>query len=244
MNYQRLALIYDRLMAEAPYEEWVSFANEMIERYHPDVQSIVDLGCGTGEITKKLYESGYQITGVDLSEDMLAVAQQKSPSAIQWLCQDVTRLDGLKEYDCVISFCDVINYLTDELEVKNAFKHAYNALKNEGLFLFDVHSISHIQNDLYGHTFAEVYDDLSYIWFCDPGESENSVIHDLTFFVEETGKYVRFDERHRQKGYPLATLKQWLEKTGFIIRQISADFNTYSSERGDRLFFTCQKINE
>ncbi|MGI8316077.1 class I SAM-dependent DNA methyltransferase [Halobacillus mangrovi] len=242
MSYHQMAQVYDRLMADAPYDDWVKFTKNMIKEFHPHVKAVLDAGCGTGEITHRLHGGEFVLTGVDLSEEMLAMAQQKNPrSGIQWLHQDMTQLEGINHYDCVISYCDVLNYLTDEISVRNAFTSIYDALNSKGLFLFDVHSIDHIHEDLYGSTFAEVYDELSYVWFCDPGETDNSVVHDLTFFLKDGDKYTRFDERHNQKGYPINDLQHWLEEAGFKIKRICADFDEKPSTVGDRLFFVCQK---
>ncbi|MGP4061642.1 class I SAM-dependent DNA methyltransferase [Halobacillus sp. H74] len=242
MSYGEMALVYDRLMKDAPYDLWVEFTKQMIGDYQPDTRTILDIGCGTGEITHRLQQIGFQLTGVDLSSDMLTVAQQKDPRAnIQWLKQDMTNLEGLDQFDCVISYCDVFNYLVEESQVKCAFENIYDALHSDGLFLFDVHSLEHIHNDLSGATFAQVHDDLSYVWFCDPGEEDNSIVHDLTFFVQSGEIYQRFDEVHHQRGYMLDDLKNWLEDTGFLIQQISADFNRHYSTEGERWLFVCKK---
>jgi SAM-dependent methyltransferase len=242
MSYRQMAQVYDRLMADAPYDEWIAFTKIMINEFHPHVKTVLDAGCGTGEITHRLSGEGYRLTGVDLSEEMLSMAQQKNPqSDIQWLHQNMTQLEGVSQFDCVISYCDVINYLTDEEEVRNAIISVYDALNENGLFLFDVHSIDHIHQDLYGSTFAEVYDDLSYVWFCDPGETDNSVVHDLTFFVQDGTRYIRFDEKHEQRAYSSKNLQAWLKKAGFEIKRICADFQEQPSQKGDRLFFVCQK---
>ncbi|SFF53200.1 Methyltransferase domain-containing protein [Halobacillus alkaliphilus] len=242
MSYQQMAQVYDRLMKDAPYDHWVDFTNKMIERFLPDTQSIVDAGCGTGEVTHRLNEEGYHLTGVDLSEDMLSVAHQKNSSAkIQWLQQDITDLAGLKDVECVISYCDVMNYLPADKDVIRAFRSIYESLSPSGLFIFDVHSIDHIQNNMLGATFAEVYDDLSYIWFCDPGEFENRMVHDLTFFVQNGPNYERFDEQHIQQGYSPEQLSEWLMQTGFKIQLISSDFQMEFVDSGERIFFVCQK---
>lgn len=236
-----MAQVYDTLMKDAPYEEWCLYTKSMIQNYLPKAQSILDLGCGTGEITRRLHNDGFKMTGVDLSSDMLTIAEQKSPASIQWLRQDVTELEGLSEFDCVISYCDVMNYLVEEEQVLDAFSNAYDALVPGGLFIFDVHSEGHVEQHLLGETFAEVYDDLSYIWFCDPGEEPHQVVHDLTFFVRDGTQFIRFDEQHEQRAYPLTDLKRFLEQTGFNVNRITADFHTDSQTDGDRLFFVCQK---
>ncbi|CDQ18064.1 class I SAM-dependent DNA methyltransferase [Halobacillus karajensis] len=237
-----MAHVYDLLMEDAPYDNWIQFTKRMVQKYKPDTHHILDVGCGTGEITHRLSNEGFLMTGLDLSSDMLTVAQQKHPkSNIQWLQQDMTSLNGLRGYDCIVSYCDVVNYLVDDDDVLSAFQSIYEALNEGGLFLFDVHSIDHIHNDLSGGTFAEVRDELSYIWFCDPGVRENSVVHDLTFFIKEQEKYKRFDEIHEQRGYDLDTLESWLTTAGFHVQDVYADFSEAPSLEGDRWMFICKK---
>ncbi|WP_202412506.1 class I SAM-dependent DNA methyltransferase [Halobacillus litoralis] len=242
MSYGDMARVYDLLMQDAPYEQWVKFTKLMLQQYHSEGQRILDVGCGTGEITHRLHQEGFQMTGIDLSSDMLTVAQQKNPqAAIEWIQQDMTTLEGLSAYDCVISYCDVVNYLTDDQKVQQAFHSIYQSLAQGGVFLFDVHSIDHIRNDLSGATFAEVRDDLSFIWFCDPGELENSLVHDLTFFVGNDGKYHRFDEIHEQRGYDHTVLNAWLTQSGFKVQGVFSDFRETPSTDGERWLFVCTK---
>src|SRR5699024_5719071 len=109
MSYEQLAILYDKLMAHAPYDEWVRFSEDIFKRYSASVNQIADLGCGTGEITIRLAKRGYEMTGIDISQEMLTVAAHKAASEkaeIEWLLQDVRKLEGLYEYDVAISFCD------------------------------------------------------------------------------------------------------------------------------------------
>ncbi|MFC7060700.1 methyltransferase domain-containing protein [Halobacillus seohaensis] len=242
MSYQQMAEVYDELMKDAPYDQWVAWTKHMIEKYGPRTQQMLDLGCGTGEITTRL-SADFQLTGVDLSAEMLSVASSKERSdQVRWLRQDIAQLEGLYGFDCVISYCDVINYITDESQLTSVFSHVNTALNDQGLFMFDVHSVDHILENLYGQTFAEVYDELSYIWFCDPNETEFSITHDLTFFLQKGNLYDRFDETHYQKGYPIDVLKKLLKQTGFVIERISSDFSCDESYEGNRIFFVCRKV--
>jgi ubiquinone/menaquinone biosynthesis C-methylase UbiE len=78
MSYERFAYTYDRLMREMPYGDWLRFAREAWNEYGITPKTIVDLGCGTGNIAIPLGLEGFDVTGIDLSEDMLAVALQKA----------------------------------------------------------------------------------------------------------------------------------------------------------------------
>ncbi|MBO8156014.1 MAG: class I SAM-dependent methyltransferase [Bacillaceae bacterium] len=247
MNYGNFAYIYDLLMEDAPYQDWVHFTEEMLEKVGFQPETIVDLGCGTGEITLRLAGKGFRMTGVDLSSDMLSVAAQKSFEqnlSIQWVKQDIRKLDTPIKYDLAISFCDVFNYLTEEEQLLNAFKRVFESLQEDGMFLFDVHSRSYINDFLAGKTFAEVYDEISYIWFCHPGELEDMVEHDLTFFLKtpNTGTYRRFQEYHVQRTFSPDVYKLCLHKSGFEVVGVYSDFQLQEpDDRSDRIFFVCRK---
>ncbi|MDC3413320.1 class I SAM-dependent methyltransferase [Aquibacillus sp. 3ASR75-11] len=247
MSYLRMAAHYDRLMQDAPYDKWVQFTNYILDLYDYDPTTIVDLGCGTGEITQRLVQAGFHLYGVDASADMLSYAQMKAAEAnieINWIQQDIRSLHGLSDVDVAVSYCDVINYLTTEEEVKQAFCSINHLLKQEGIFLFDVHSISHLENDLKNQTFAEIYDDIAYVWFCESGESEGEVLHDLTFFVLNEGHYDRFDEQHHQRSFPVDTYQTLLRETGFTVLGIYGDFSTAEgaiTSETERIFFVAQK---
>lgn len=127
-SYGCFAAVYDRLMEDMPYDAWVEFAEQAWRRYMPSKpERIVDLGCGTGNITLPLAARGYALTGIDLSEMMLAVAEQKAASAIaksgsiRWLCQDMREWNAGEPADAVVSFCDCLNYITEEADVKRVF---------------------------------------------------------------------------------------------------------------------------
>ncbi|WP_138415672.1 class I SAM-dependent DNA methyltransferase [Aquibacillus sediminis] len=249
MSYAKMAQVYDSLMEDAPYDEWTEFAIHMFTKYgNGDVRNVIDLGCGTGQITTRLAQEGYDMSGVDLSADMLTYAQHhalEQQVSIKWFQQDLRQLQGFHGFDAVISFCDVINYITNEEDVKQVFKHVNSMLEMNGLFLFDVHSMAHVENDLKDQTFAEVYDDLSYIWLCQPGEHEGEVHHDLTFFVLDESQYDRFDENHQQRTYPVHVYNQWLIDNGFEAKGVFADFSVDQVQSdGERLFFVYEKIRE
>lgn len=247
MTYQSLAPLYDYIMKHAPYDEWYSFTEEVIDRHQASVKTIADLGCGTGEITIRLAEKGYSLYGIDFSEEMLAHASEKAFQKglnISWLSQDLRKLSGLAEIDLAISYCDVMNYITNKSDLKKTFENVHHILKDSGLFIFDVHSIFHAENNLSNNTFAEVRDDYSYIWFCHEGESRGEMHHDLTFFKREGNKYIRFKEFHHQKTYPSQIYKTLLAEAGFTNIKIYSDFSLEKEEQRDRasrIFFLAEK---
>src|SRR5690625_3182363 len=174
MAYTHMAYYYDDLMKHAPYDQWAKFTQSIFNRYKKSVHTITDLGCGTGEITLRLSELGYDMIGIDYSAHMLAIADQKSRSdrqSIQWMKQDLRQLEGLYEQDVMISYCDVINYIPDIEDLKVVFNNVHQGLAKDGLFIFDVHAFNYANEYLMNNTFADVTDDFTYIWFCQDRKS-------------------------------------------------------------------------
>lgn len=248
MTYQHMAYYYDELMKDAPYDQWVDFTTSIFAQYDHSIKDVADLGCGTGEITTRLATFNYRMYGIDSSTHMLTCADQKAHQkqvTIQWLHQDLQHLTGLEQLDAVISYCDVINYITRPSELRNVFQRIYNSLHQEGIFIFDVHSLDHVHNHLINQTFAHVTDDFSYIWFCLEGDESGEMYHDLTFYTRMKGdSFVRFDEYHHQRTYPPTFYKQLLTDVGFNHIHMYNDFSLHSqstSEDATRIFFVAEK---
>lgn len=247
MTYGQFAYLYDELMKDAPYDKWVEFVLNYTSKYSIQGRKLLDLACGTGELSVKLAEEGFHVTGVDLSDDMLTVAEAKANKAglnIPFYQQNMAELDGLGEFNLIGIFCDSLNYLQTEKEVQETFQSVHRHLSSDGLFIFDVHSTYKINERFVGQTFALNEDQISYIWESYEGEDPNSVEHDLSFFVldEQTGKYDRYDELHFQRTFPIELYKNWLTEAGFEIVDVVADFEPISPQsQSERIFFVCRK---
>ncbi|UII54948.1 class I SAM-dependent methyltransferase [Cytobacillus spongiae] len=248
MSYGDFAYIYDELMSHVPYDQWVKLVKDKQEKYSiNEGNQLLDLACGTGELSIRFANEGFAVTGIDLSEDMLAVAHSKAmehQQSIQFLQQDMSELEGLDQFDIIGIFCDSLNYLQTEEQVTQTFKSVFNYLKDGGLFIFDVHSVFKVMQVFMNQTFALNDEEISYIWHSYQGEHPNSVEHDLTFFVfdEETGSYNRYDELHFQRTFPIQVYEAWLKEIGFELLDITADFeNTPPQTQSERIFFTLRK---
>lgn len=158
--YSDFAQVYDEFMDETPYEEWADFLASLIEKYgiskpcrsgkwaEPSGQQelleternlVLDLGCGTGTLTELLYRKGYDMIGIDNSEDMLNIAMAKkenSGSEILYLCQDMREIDLYSTVGTVISVCDSVNYLLEDSDVEETFRLVNNYLYPGGIFIF------------------------------------------------------------------------------------------------------------
>lgn len=242
MSLNHFAALYDLLMEDAPYEEWLQYT----KKYVKSGSSVLDVACGTGTFTLLLEEEGFETSGVDISAEMLAAAEKKARDnggQSRFYRQDMTEMTGFHALDAVTLYCDGLNYLREKEEVRAAFKQIFQSLKPGGVFLFDVHTpfkIEHVfENQLYGENAPEV----SYLWFCEPGEEPLSVHHSLTFFIEqEDGRYERQEEELYQRTFPPLIYKQLLQESGFYQIEITGDFgNSPVLPEADRLFFKAVK---
>lgn len=255
-SYRKFAYVYDELMEDMPYPDWIRFARTAWERYGMP-RTVVDLGCGTGSISIPLVNSGFEVTGIDLSADMLSVARRKMEStpqgvrlfregSVRWVQQDMREWNTPEPVDSVISFCDCLNYLLEEEDLVRTFRRTYEGLKLGGSFLFDVHHPNTLIR--YEEEQPFIWDDpnVSYMWTCERDAYRNEIEHHLTIFAREEesgpGLYRRFEETHVQRAYDPKWMKSELLKCGFKDVTCYADFELVEAEDdAARLFFVAIK---
>ncbi|TCP32320.1 methyltransferase family protein [Scopulibacillus darangshiensis] len=246
MAYEQFSRLYDDLMEDAPYDQWVTFVKRASKFADRPIHHILDIGCGTGEISLRLAQLGYALTGVDISDDMLAIAQEKALEdnrLFPLFQQDMRELSLSDTFDMAIIFCDSLNYLESLNDVKETFIKVYEHLNGGGLLLFDVHSLHKINELFVNRQFCLNEDKVAYIWESFPGPEPNSVYHDLTFFSElPSGLYQRFDETHFQKTYSVKEYLNALQEAGLCCLNLSADFTSLApNEESERVFFIAKK---
>ncbi|MDN6721259.1 MAG: class I SAM-dependent methyltransferase, partial [Staphylococcus equorum] len=130
VQYEEMSLFYDQLTLDQPYESWLEIVNHFAENR----TSILDIGCGTGSLTSLLTDFD-QITGMDLSVDMLSIATQKS-NKVNWIEGDMTEFELNQKFDVITIFCDSLNYLPEKDHVFTTFSHVFNHLETDGVFMF------------------------------------------------------------------------------------------------------------
>ncbi|MET3682477.1 SAM-dependent methyltransferase [Alkalibacillus flavidus] len=242
-----MAYVYDELMNDVPYENWELFTRQTIDKYFTtSPERILDVGCGTGELTLKLAGLSQEIVGLDQSQDMIDVAQQKSfelQKECHWIQGDARQFQLNQTFDMVVSYLDVMNYMVEPNDLFQTFQTIYQHLNAGGLFVFDSHSIHYIELLIESEMFADIRDNVSYVWLTEPGEHRGEINHDLTFFVqEEDGRYTRFDESHRQRVFTIDDMREWLHQAGFKLLSVVGDWGqTEDLDEADRLFYICQK---
>lgn len=234
--YGSFAQVYDMFMDNVPYEEWRDFLVKTFRSYGIEDGLLLDLGCGTGKLTRLMDEAGFDMIGVDNAYEMLDIAKTNSPENILYLMQDMREFELYGTVRGVYSACDSINYILDEDELREVFSLVNNYLDPGGIFIFDFNSSFKYHTLLAENTFAETREDGSFIWenFFDEEEGINE--YDLTLYIREEEHFLRFQELHYQKCYELATIKQLLEEAGLeFVEAYDAYTNTPVKEDSDRI---------
>lgn len=243
--YENFAQVYDTYMNDIPYDEWTNYVLEIFNKHKkPDTTGIIcELGCGTGNMTTRLAEKGFDMIGIDISEQMLMAAREKSDSSILYLEQDMTEFELYGTVDAIVSFCDSINYITEEEDLLQVFKLVNNYLDINGLFVFDINTIYKFQNILSDNCFCQTTEDSAYTW--ENYYDEQSCINEFytNFFIKDTdNKYNRYEEYHYEKGYTINKIKELILKSGmeFVACYDELSFNK-PTENSQRLFFVARE---
>ena len=138
--FKKYSKFYDLLYKDKNYKKEVDYVDELMKANGKNIKSILDLGCGTGIHAEMLYDKGYDISGVDLSEEMLIEARKRaeiSNKKIEYKCSNITELNINKKYDVVTSLFHVISYLSSNEDLLKTFKNIKKHLNESGLFIFD-----------------------------------------------------------------------------------------------------------
>lgn len=249
-SYESFSEVYDTFMEDTPYDEWVEYIEKIWQKFSSKPKLIAELGCGTGNITGRLAQKGYDMIGIDLSDSMLAKARQKSKDNkhnILYLNQDMREFELFGTVDSIICLCDSVNYITSEEELLEVFKLANNYLDPKGLFIFDLNTIYKFENILSDNSFSQTTETSAYTWenYYDSEERLNEYYTNFFILDEQSGKYDRYEEYHYEKGYSIETISNLIEKSGLKLLAVYDEF-TFEAPKADsqRIYFVAQEITK
>ncbi|MCI8860107.1 MAG: methyltransferase domain-containing protein [Lachnospiraceae bacterium] len=225
--YTGFAEVYDLFMDNVPYQEWSKYLVSLLQEYQVSEGLVLELGCGTGKMTRLLAQAGYDMIGVDNSQEMLQIAKlrvvddikdmEQENADILYLLQDMREFELYGTVKAVISVCDSINYILEEEDLRKVFQLVNNYLDPGGVFIFDLNTLYKYREILGESTFCENRKQASFIWenYYDHRDQINQ--YDLTLFVREPDSgelYRKYEEIHFQRGYELRQVQELLVQAG------------------------------
>ena len=216
--YTSFARVYDTFMDNIPYEEWAVYLTGLLNEYGVNDGLVLDLGCGTGNMTGLLAKEGDVMIGVDNAEEMLEIAmekREKSGHDILYLLQDMREFELYGTVRAVVSVCDSVNYIDEEEDLTEVFRLVNNYLDPGGVFIFDFNTLYKYREILGDRTIAENREDCSFIWDNYYYEEERINEYELSIFIrEKENLFRRYEETHFQRGYTLDEMIRMIKDSG------------------------------
>ena len=242
--YHALAASYDRLTNDVDYQQTVDFYKQIMKREGCDPRTAVDLACGTGSVTLLLARDGLQVTGVDLSEEMLTVAYQKAQNLEKppvFVCQRLEELRLPRGVDLAVCALDSLDYILDPAACQEAIRRVFKALNPGGIFIFDVNTPEKLRA-MDGQVFLDEDDDVYCVWRGEFDQQSNICSYGMDLFQRQGERWLRSFEEHREYAYSQDQLTEFLKNAGFTRIRVYGDRCFRAPAQGEqRIYFSARK---
>ncbi len=243
--YNDFAEVYDKLQ-DADYEQFVDYYERIFKKFNKSPKLVLDLACGTGNITIPMAKRGYDMIGLDLSCEMLNIARNKAADKnldILFLNQDMCEMELYGTVDAIVCALDGLNYITDTEDMKEVFRLAENYLNPGGIMVFDLNTEYKLREILGENTFVSEEDDIYYVWRSEFCEDTKVCEFELNFFCRQPdGSYERFDELQAERAYSEKEIRQFAKEAGLEVQGIYKPFEFMTnSDKDERIFFVISK---
>jgi SAM-dependent methyltransferase len=234
-------------MKTIPYQQWIDYVEGLVRKHRVRVDDVLDLACGTGNSAIPWAERGYRVFGVDISDQMLSVAEEKTRARgleVRYVRQDMRQLELNHQFDLVTCLYDSMNYVLTVDGLQQVFTGVLEHLRDGGLFVFDMNSRNklssipdntiHLQDDGWHLIWEETFDADSEEWRVE-----------LTGFIavpRSSELYRGFSELHRERGYRIEQVQRLLQRSGFTEVHAYKAFTHYrANESCERIYYAAKK---
>ena len=240
--YTYLAQVYNELMFDVNYSEWASYLDTFLKQRR--VSTILEVACGTGNMTGELYRLGYNIVGSDISPDMLRIANElarREGRDLTFVLQDMRCIEVGNKVDAVVCVCDGPNYI--DLEGIGKFaSSSYNALNKNGVLLFDISTRYKLEEVMDGQVFFDDGDDAACIWQNTYDQNNNTLLMDVTLFIRRGELFERLVEQHTQYAHDIDEVKEMVQRAGYqSVKAVECFINSTPQTCTQRVQFICSK---
>ena len=242
--YHDLAASYDRLTSDVDYEAIVKFYDAILNEEGIRPRSAIDLACGTGSVALLLAQKMERVIGVDMSEEMLTVAQQRAQEQEKqplFICQKLQDLRLDRAVDLAVCALDGLDYILDPADCKEAIRRVYKALNPGGVFIFDVNTPEKLRA-MDGQVFLDEDDDVYCVWRGEFDEETNICSYGMDLFQRRGDVWHRSFEEHQEYAYTVEQLTEYLRSAGFTHIRVYADGKMETPAAGEqRIYFSARK---
>lgn len=245
-SYVSFASLYDSLTYDVDYRARTEYVEELFKSFSDiPVSSVLDLACGTGTVSVLLNDRGYEVIGVDASEEMLAQARRKQGDRdILFLQQEMTDFELYGTVDAVVCLLDSVNYVLEYDDLLKCFKWVNNYLNPGGVFVFDINTAHKLENVLAGNIFNDEHDNIFYSWENYFDSDEKICEFDINFFVKDGSRYKRFNEIHYERAYSDREIKTLVKKAGLELVAVYDDLTRQPPHKtSEKVFYIAKKTN-
>jgi len=247
--YDIMATFYNKYTEDIDYDKLASFVQKSFKRWgnmKTDRPIILDAACGTGSLTIKLFDKGYDMIGLDLSDEMLNVAREKAcdnNSEILWICQDMSKMDLFGTIHGAVCATDGVNHITSAKALNRFFQKVSLFMEKGGVFVFDMLTPYYFENVIDGNVFCDEYEDGTCIWQGSYNKKSKRCTYDVTFFAkEEEELYRRYETCVVEKAITYDEIELILQNSGFEIKGIFSDLKFgKTTETDSRRYYVCTK---
>ncbi len=243
-SYEFLAGSYDALTADVDYPRWADYIEGHFSRLKRPVRTVLDLACGTGSLTKELALRGYEVVGVDLSSEMLALAEEKCRDLDprpRFFCQGMENLRLPERVDACVCCLDSVNYVLKPEKLQKAFRRVFDTLEPGGLFLFDADTPEKLES-MDGQVFLDETEDVFCVWRGEYSGKRRICSFWMDIFERNGANWLRGGELHREYAYTMDELADYLQAAGFADIKQYGELKRRAPKKGEqRIFFAARK---
>ena len=247
-GYSCFAEVYDSLMQDADYKDRAALLLKLFKKYDRKPELMLDLACGTGGFSNEFAKKGIEVIGVEASEEMLTVAQNKSAQIgcdVLYICQRAENLELYGTVDGAVCCLDSLNHITDYTLFCRAIERVALFLEEERLFIFDVNTVYKHKTVLADNTFIIDQDGVYCVWqnITDKKSAVTDII--LDFFISDGELYRRTGEEFSERAYTESEIENAVRLAGLkILDVLDGETGKAVSEYSERAVYVTQKVKE
>ncbi len=243
MGYESFAEFYDKLTENIDYDEIAAYYDRLNTEYGGKKGILLDLACGTGNLSTRFSKMGYDVIGTDISPEMLSIAAGKPHEGIEYLCQDMTELDMFGTIDVTVCSLDSVNHLPDEAAVQKTFDRVSLFLNPDALFLFDVNTLYKHEKILADSTFVYDTDEVYCVWQNEYSGNGRTEIYLDFFACREDGSYERYSDEFSETAFSEEKLRKMLKRAGLeVVACFEYLTGNAPTEKSEKLTLIARKL--